>query len=77
MHKRGIFHRDLKPGNILLTGNNTSKLADMGLAKYKGTDFSGIKGTFGYMDPSLHRHPLFSEASDVYSLGVIMFQVVY
>ncbi|HQR09003.1 MAG TPA: SUMF1/EgtB/PvdO family nonheme iron enzyme [Gemmatales bacterium] len=79
-HKRGLVHRDVKPGNILLDQNNTPFLADFGLA-LKEQDYGkggGICGTPTYMSPEQangegHR---VDGRSDIFSLGVVFYELL-
>jgi len=80
-HQRGILHRDVKPSNILLDPHGHAYLADFGLAKVLEasvtlTGSSGLMGTPAYMAPELHLGQPASPQTDVYSLGVMMFELV-
>eukprot|EP00250_Pteridium_aquilinum_P022226 c25329_g1_i1 orf=306-3188(+) len=80
-----IVHRDLKPGNILLDHHFVSKIGDVGLAKLVPIDLtfsitmykdSVLVGTFAYMDPDYQRTGVVSRESDVYSLGIVILQLL-
>uniref|UniRef100_A0A1J3I7R4 RING-type E3 ubiquitin transferase n=1 Tax=Noccaea caerulescens TaxID=107243 RepID=A0A1J3I7R4_NOCCA len=89
LHKskpRPIIHRDLKPGNILLDHNYVSKLGDVGLSTMVNQDDAASKltvykktspvGTLCYIDPEYQRTGIISPKSDVYSLGVVILQLI-
>jgi eukaryotic-like serine/threonine-protein kinase len=79
-HHSGIIHRDLKSGNVILCKNDDGSLraviTDFGLAG--GPDLSSgvMGGTPGYMAPELNRGERASKASDIYALGVILYEMV-
>lgn len=82
-HQRGVLHRDLKPGNILLDGAGEPWLTDFGLAKIAGTDSSLTLtrdhiGTPHYMAPEVAGGSgrAVSTASDVWALGVILWEML-
>jgi len=82
-HQRGVLHRDLKPGNVLIDERGEPWLTDFGLAKLTGSD-AGVTvsaerlGTTQYMSPEAVSGEVLavSTASDVWSLGVMLWQMV-
>ncbi|HEX2838578.1 MAG TPA: protein kinase [Phycisphaerales bacterium] len=86
-HKRGVIHRDLKPGNILVTADGQPKVLDFGIARLTAADgaiatvatnIGQIIGTLGYMSPEqFSGDPQAIDArSDVYALGVMLYELL-
>ncbi|XP_027337326.1 U-box domain-containing protein 35-like [Abrus precatorius] len=80
-----LVHRDLKPANILLDKNYVSKISDVGLARLvppsvanKTTQYrlTGAAGTFCYIDPEYQQTGLLGVKSDIYSLGMVLLQII-
>ncbi|WP_173134371.1 serine/threonine-protein kinase [Kibdelosporangium persicum] len=79
VHARGIVHRDVKPGNILLDANDFAKLTDFGISIWRAetlTDAGTISGTPAYAAPEVADGRPATEASDVFSLGATLFAAV-
>ncbi|XP_042506439.1 phosphoenolpyruvate carboxylase kinase 1-like isoform X1 [Macadamia integrifolia] len=74
-HRKGVAHRDIKPGNILFDSRNRLKLADFGSAEifHDGESMKGIVGTPYYVAPEVLSGRDYSEKVDVWSAGVILY----
>lgn len=73
VHSKGILHRDIKLENILITGEDTCKLSDFGLAVYLEKFEPACCGSPGYVAPEVLRHVPYGTPADVFSLGVVLF----
>ncbi|MCK6540151.1 MAG: protein kinase, partial [Anaerolineales bacterium] len=79
-HKQHIIHRDIKPDNILFDLDGNPYISDFGVAKPAATSDAspseGQVGTPGYMSPEQMHQEMVDERSDVYSLGVVVYQML-
>jgi serine/threonine-protein kinase len=84
-HEHGVFHRDLKPTNIILSSESqfeTAQLIDFGLSTFKGPEKAitmqgrTIVGTPDYMNPDQLSGIAFTSQSEIYSLGCLMFETL-
>jgi len=79
-HKLGVVHRDLKPGNIMIDKDGSAKIMDFGIARsltLPGTTLEGmIIGTPEYMSPEQVEGKPVDPRSDIYSLGIILYEMV-
>lgn len=78
-HVRGVIHRDIKPGNIMLTTDSDVRIIDFGIAILRDADISrieGIAGSPGYMSPEQVQAGEISARSDLYSLGAVMYELL-
>jgi serine/threonine-protein kinase len=74
----GIVHRDVSPGNIVVQYNGAVKVVDFGIAKAQGrvtsTQDGELKGKYGYMSPEQIKNDVMDRRSDVFSLGVVLWE---
>lgn len=80
-HCQGVIHRDLKPANILIDGRGEPYLTDFGLAKYSSAEESlsvagQVMGTPLYMSPEQASGAPVTPATDIYSLGVVLYELL-
>lgn len=79
LHERGIIHRDLKPHNLLLTDRNSSaelKIADFGFARFATDMMESFLGSPLYMAPEMIRRERYSTKTDLWSVGVIFYEML-
>lgn len=75
MHRRGVFHADLKPHNILYGKRGEVKVIDYGLAWIRGEHKDRVQGTPEYMAPETVKHKVVNERTDIYNLGATMYRI--
>ncbi|HVL04268.1 MAG TPA: protein kinase, partial [Acidimicrobiales bacterium] len=80
-HRNGVVHRDVKPGNVLISPNGQVKVADFGIARAVSnqenlTQAGTVMGTATYFSPEQARGESVDPRSDVYSLGVVLYEML-
>jgi hypothetical protein len=76
-HDKGVLHRDLKPGNVMIDGRGRARITDFGLAVAAGEDRGGteVSGTPAYMAPEQLAGKGSSVQSDLYALGLVLYEL--
>jgi eukaryotic-like serine/threonine-protein kinase len=78
-HKRGIVHRDIKPGNVMVGKDGSVKVVDFGIARVletSKTQTGMLIGTFAYMSPEQYHGEHADERSDIWSFGVLLYELL-
>jgi eukaryotic-like serine/threonine-protein kinase len=79
-HRNGVVHRDVKPGNLLVSDSDVVKLADFGIARATDqssiTQVGSVLGTAAYLSPEQARGDEAGPQADLYSLGVVTYQLI-
>jgi len=78
-HRRGIVHRDIKSGNIMITKSNKVKIMDFGLAKLSDTDLTRVNqtmGTLAYISPEQLQGMKTDFRTDIWSFGVVLYEMI-
>ena len=79
-HSRGIIHRDIKPQNVIVMADGSVKILDFGIATAKGsmqlTQANNVMGSVHYLAPELAKGESASPQSDIYALGIVLFEML-
>ena len=79
-HEKGVIHRDIKPGNVMLDTNDRARIVDFGLARFAGqakiTKTGDTMGTVAYMSPEQAKGEAVTHQADIWSFGVVLFEML-
>jgi len=78
-HRKGIIHRDLKPQNVMIDEDGRARVTDFGIARAGASDITGtgsVMGTAQYLSPEQAQGKETTERSDIYSIGVILYEAL-
>jgi serine/threonine-protein kinase len=78
-HEQGVWHRDIKPANVIIMKNGKLKVADFGIARIESstlTQVGAVMGTPGYMSPEQYSGRAVDWRADLFSAGVVMYQLL-
>ena len=81
-HRHGVVHRDIKPGNVLITNDGHIKVTDFGIARAQSapsedlTQTGSVMGTASYISPEQAQSQSVDGRSDIYSLGIVLFEMI-
>jgi serine/threonine-protein kinase len=79
-HERGVVHRDIKPGNIMILPRGQAKIMDFGIARMRSDDFKTstgiVMGTPRFMSPEQVAGEPVDQRSDIFSLGVVLYEMI-
>ena len=77
LHELGIIHRDLKSANVFITSNGIVKLGDLNVSKvFKNQMYMTQTGTPSYASPEVWNNEMYSQKSDIWSLGVCLYELL-